>query len=257
MKVEDIVKIVRETDAIFFNEAYRKDVAKKAEWDYVTRADKEISSYLRTRLKEEFPEVDFMSEEEEMSLAEGKDYWILDPIDGTTNFMQQVDLCAVSLALCSGGEIVAGVIYIPYKKEIFWAEKGKGAYLNGERIECSKAASLSESLAIMEFNAYFKNESEVTLQKAARIFSECHDIRVFGSAAADLAYIACGRASAFLGRFLKPWDYAAGVIIVNEAGGKVSELDGKLHITEFNRDIIAANPLVYEDFLDLFRKTEK
>lgn len=251
MDIQKVVKIIQETDRIFFDENLRNDVTVKGASDYVTRADTEISAYLHKRLKEEFPDVGFMSEEEDAEVESGADYWILDPIDGTTNFMHGLSLSAVSLGFCSGGEIVAGVIYIPYTKEIFRAEKGKGAYLNGERIECSKNARLSDCLGLMEFNPYFKNDSASALEHARKIFSACQDIRTFGSAAVELAYIACGRADVFLGRYLKPWDYAAGIAIVGEAGGIVTNSDRKICMTELNQHIVASNSEVYEEFLAL------
>jgi len=255
--MKKIIDIILETDKIFFDDDKRRDVAKKGDADYVTRADKEISSYLHRRLKEEFPDADFMSEEEEIHIDKNRDYFILDPIDGTTNFMHGISLSAVSLGLCRGGEVVAGVIYIPYAKEIFYAEKGKGAYLNGKRIECSKNDELAESLGLLEFNSYFKNDYKEATEHARKIYCKCQDIRVFGCAAADMAYIACGRADVFLGRYLKPWDYAAGLIIVREAGGIVSEIDGEIDITKMNRHIIASNSFVYEKFLSLIKETEK
>ncbi len=251
MDIQKVIEIIQETDRIFFDDKLRSDVTVKGASDYVTRADMEISAYLHKRLKDEFPDVGFMSEEEDAEVESGADYWILDPIDGTTNFMHGLSLSAVSLGFCSEDDIKAGVIYIPYTKEIFWAEKGKGAYLNDKRIECSKNAQLSECLGLMEFNPYFKNDSASAMDHALKIFSSCQDIRTFGSAAVELAYIACGRADVFLGRYLKPWDYAAGIVIVEEAGGVVTNTDGKISMAELNQHIVAANSEVYEEFLAL------
>lgn len=255
MNIEDVIKIVRETDKIFFDNNLRSDVSQKGRFDYVTRADIEISKYLHHRLKEEFPDIGFMSEEEKIT-EKNKDFWILDPIDGTTNFMHQLCLSAVSLGLCLGGEMTAGIIYIPYANELFWAEKGKGAYLNGKRIKCSSNAKLDDCLGALELNAYFKNDCRSALNHSEKIYTCCQDIRTFGSAAVDLAYIACGRVDVFLGRYLKPWDYAAGIVIVNEAGGRISGLDKKININELNQHIVATNSEVYEEFLNLI-KTER
>ncbi len=251
-----VEKIVLETDSIFFDERLRGDVSVKGESDYVTRADIEISEYLHKRLKEEFPEIGFISEEGDTNIDEAKDYWILDPIDGTTNFIHRLSFCGVSLALFSKGEIMSGIIYVPYTKEMFRAEKGKGAYLNGKPIKCSSNATLSECIGILEFNAYFKNDCSAALKHADKIYNSCQDIRTFGSAAVELAYIACGKADVFLGRYLKPWDYAAGVIIVEEAGGRVTDLERELHISRLNTHIIASNAAVYEKFLNLIKSEE-
>lgn len=253
MDFEKVINIIKETDIIFFDNNLRNDYKEKGKADFVTRADIEISNFLHHRLGEEFPDVGFLSEEEEQRNILNNDYWILDPIDGTTNFMNQISLSAISLGYCSGGVITAGVIYIPYANELFYAQMGKGAFLNGKPIKCGAKTVLADCLGLMEFNAYFKNDSESALDHAAKIYLQCQDIRTFGSAAVELAYIACGRADVFLGRYLKPWDYAAGVAIVSEAGGKVGDLEGELHITELNRHIIASNSLVYDDFANLIK----
>ena len=254
MNIDKVIEIVKETDNIFFDEKLRNDVTEKGKSDYVTRADIEISGYLHRRLNEEFPDIGFLSEEEEFKDLKNKDYWILDPIDGTTNFMHQIGLSALSLGLCSDGVIKLGIIYIPYAKELFWAEKGKGAYLNGNPIWCSTNSQLSDCLGIMEYNPYFKDDYKAALNQAAKIYTYCQDLRTLGSSAVELAYVACGRADVFLGRYLKPWDYAAGIVIVQEAGGTVSEPGGGINITKLNRHIIAANSAVYEEFAELINK---
>lgn len=253
MDIQKLIAIVKETDSIFFDESLKKDVTQKGVSDYVTGVDKGISDYLCQRLKEEFPDVGFISEEEEYEFSADKSYWILDPVDGTTNFMHQLKLSAVSLGYYEGGEIKAGVIYNPDSKELFWAEKGKGAYLNGERIYCSTHSKLEDCLGILEFNPYFKEDSKAALEHASKIYSACQDIRTFGSAAVELSYIACGRCDVFLGRYLKPWDFAAGAVIIKEAGGILSDLDGEIHIDKLNQHIVASNSLVYHDFVNLIK----
>lgn len=254
MDMEQLIKIVQETERFFFDDNLRGDVKAKGESDFVTRADIETSEYLQKRLSEEFPHIGFMSEEEEGFVDNGQPYWILDPIDGTTNFMHGIGICALSLGLCEKGEITAGVIWLPYLRELFWAQKGEGAYLNGERIFCSKNDSLSESLTLYEFNPYFKEDAASAMEYAEKLYTECQDMRCFGSAAVELAYVACGRAEAFLGRYLKPWDIAAGVILIREAGGRIGDIEGELRLTEMNRHIIAANSFVYDDFWRLLKE---
>ena len=253
MNIEKLIAIVKETDKIFFDDVLRGDISKKGDSDYVTRADIETSKYMEKRLKEEFPEVGFISEEEDMKVEEGKDYWILDPIDGTTNFMHTLSICGLSLALYSKGEIVAGVIYAPYTRELFWAEKNKGAYLNGKRIYCSDYKKMSDCVGMLEYNAYYKTDYKQAMEHAYKIYSAFQDIRTFGSSAVELAYIACGRADAFLGRYLKPWDYAAGLLIIEESGGTVSDLQGDIKLFELNRHIVATNGFIHEDFISLLK----
>ncbi len=253
--LERIIEIVKEADAIFFNESYRLDVRKKGDSDFVTRADLEVSALIKSRLKEEYPSVGFISEEDYESLEfEGdKEYWILDPIDGTTNFMHQMPFCCLSLALWSKGESVLGVIYSPYTGELFSAEKGKGAYLNGERIRVSDHEKLSDCVGLLEFNAYYKNEVEQALDHARSIYLACQDIRTFGSAALEFAYVACGRADVYLGRYLKPWDFAAGMCIVSEAGGIVSGIDKEIDVTKLKQHIVCTNSAAQEAFLELLK----
>lgn len=257
MDIQKLIGIVKETDSLFFDEKLKNDVTQKGISDYVTGVDKGISDYLCQRLKEEFPDVYFISEEEDYDFEEAKRYWILDPVDGTTNFMHKLKLSAVSLGYYEDGEIRAGVIYNPDSGELFWAEKGKGTYLNGERIYCSTHSKLEDCLGLMEFNPYFKEDREAALEHASKIYSACQDIRTIGSAAVELAYIACGRCDVFLGRYLKPWDFAAGAIIVAEAGGKLSDLNGEIHIDRLNQHIVAANAMVYDEFVGLINNKRR
>lgn len=251
--MEHLLRIVKETDAIFFDDRLRADVKKKGDADFVTRADCEISAYLHRRLGEEFPGVGFLSEEGDTAMEEGKDYWILDPIDGTTNFMHGLGICSISLALCSGGDVTAGVIYLPYEERFFWAQKGMGAYLNGTPISCSQQTKLSDCLALFEWNAYRKEEVAEATEHARRIYLRCQDVRTLGSAAAELAYIASGQADVFFGRYLKPWDYAAGLCIIREAGGVVGGIDGALDLSKWDEHVLASGAFVFEDFRELLR----
>lgn len=251
MNIESIISIIKETDAIFFDDALRLDVRQKGDSDFVTRADIEVSEYLRKRLREAFPEVGFISEEDEWQGRRSGDFWILDPIDGTTNFMHALPFCCISLALLDGGEITKGVIYSPYTDELFSAEKGKGAYLNGKRIAVSESSTLRDSVGLFEFNAYYKNETDQALDHARRIYTACQDIRTLGSAALEFAYIACGRADVYLGRYLKPWDFAAGMLLVTEAGGRVGGLCKEIDLFEHHQHVVSANFRVFDEFKSL------
>ena len=248
MNIESIISIIKETDVIFFNDALRLDVRQKGDSDFVTRADLEVSEYLRKRLREVFRNVGFISEEDEWQGRQSGDFWILDPIDGTTNFMHALPFCCISLALLEGGEITKGVIYSPYTDELFSAEKGKGAYLNGKRIAVSENATLKDSVGLFEFNAYYKTETDQALDHARKIYTACQDIRTLGSAALEFAYIACGRADVYLGRYLKPWDFAAGMLLVTEAGGRVGGLDKEIDLFAHHQHVISANSIVFDEF---------
>ena len=253
MDINKVIGIVKETDKIFFDENLRNDTIKKGDFDFVTKADLTISNYLKTRLKEEFSNIGFMSEEEESEILE-ESYWILDPIDGTTNFMYDLGFSAVSLGLCEKGEMTLGVIYIPYKNEMYYAKKNEGAFLNGVKIECTKRENLADCLCGLEFNPYYKNDSKNALDHAKKIFTECMDIRTIGSSAIGCAYAASGKLDIFMGRFLKPWDYAAGMVIIKEAGGNLTDLNGTMDITNKCQHIVASNGKVHNKFLNLINK---
>lgn len=252
--LQKVIDIVKQTDSMFFNENLRGDVTVKGDCDFVTKADLDISDFLKNKLKEQYPEIGFISEEEKMAVEEGKSYWILDPIDGTTNFMHAMTICGVSLALYQEGEIKLGVIYAPYTNELFWAQKGGGAYLNGNKIACSQNKTIGQSLAALEYNAYYKEEYKSAFLQAYRIYNNFQDIRTLGSATMELAYVACGRLDAFLGRFLKPWDYAAAWLLIVEAGGKLGDLSGEISLFKLNRCIVATNAYIYEDFVRLLNE---
>lgn len=255
MNIDGIIDMIRETDGIFFDEKLRADVRVKGDSDFVTRADIEVSDHVRHRLTEMYPDIGFISEEdyESLDFDENRSYWILDPIDGTTNFMHGMPFCCLSLALWERGESVLGVIYSPYTGELFTAEKGRGAFLNGEPIHVSEHQSLSDCVGLLEFNAYYKNEVEFALDHARRIYLACQDIRTFGSAALEFAYVACGRADVYLGRYLKPWDFAAGMCIVKEAGGIVSGLDREIDVSILKQHVVCTNGAAHEAFLELLR----
>lgn len=251
--LKEILQIVKQTDEIFFNENLRSNVMVKGDCDFVTKADLDISEFLKNKLKDLYPEIGFISEEEKMTVQLNNSYWILDPIDGTTNFMHRMSICGVSLALYQNGEVVMGVVYAPYLNELFWAQKGSGAYLNGEKIYCSKNKTLGQSLCAFEYNAYYKNEYNSAFTQAYKIYNSFQDIRTLGSATMQLVYVACGRLDAFLGRFLKPWDYAASWVIITEAGGKLGDLSGDICLFELNRTIIATNEYIFNDFVTLLK----
>ncbi len=251
--LDTIIQMIKETDRIFFDDALRGDVSQKGASDYVTRADLSISDYLHKQLTEAFPHIGFLSEEETERAEKQASFWILDPIDGTTNFMHGFHGSCVSLGLCEKGEITLGVIYNPDTKELFHATKGGGSYLNGVPIRCSSYGKLSDSLGLLEYNAYFKEDKAAALSHAERIYTACQDIRTMGSAALSLVYVACGRADVFLGRYLKPWDYAAANILIKEAGGRMTDMEGNVPVLDMNCHIVATNGVLHDAFLELIK----
>jgi myo-inositol-1(or 4)-monophosphatase len=240
---------------------YAKGVATeyKGDVDLVTEADRASEKLIVEKLTAAFPEHGVYGEEGTRSAMESEYRWYVDPLDGTTNFAHGfpafcvilgLERRAAGLAADSDGEIVAGVIYDPLRDEMFSAERGKGAWLNGKRISVSKTKSLQESLTGTGFPSKKRHDSpnihfyqEVTLRS--------HGVRRAGSAGLDLAYVACGRLDGFWEFNLNPWDTSAGVLLVEEAGGAVTHFDGG-RFTLDSREVLATNGLIQGEMVHLF-----
>jgi myo-inositol-1(or 4)-monophosphatase len=229
----------------------------KGEADLVTAADRASEALIRERIRSIFPGHDVLGEEQGLS-DQGSDYrWYVDPLDGTTNFAHGFPVFCVSLALehrSSGGEArrIAGVVYDPTRDELFSAEQGKGARLNGQPIHVSTISKLSESLVATGFPSH-KRHKNPNIYFYHQITLRTHGVRRAGSAALDLCAVACGRFEGFWEFNLNPWDTAAGVFIVEEAGGTASRFDGSAF--ELNsRETMASNGLVHEALIAEFQK---
>ncbi len=238
----ELISIVKEAGALFANREEASRITVKGVSDYVTQVDFHVQEFIQNRLTERWPGVQFMGEEKDNSAIdfEGQ-VWILDPVDGTTNLIHGFRHSAVSLALCEKGVITCGVIYDPYAQEVFSARRGEGAFLNKEPIHVSGASSMGESLISIGTAPYEHEYADYNFDLFKRIFLDCQDIRRIGSAAIDLAYVACGRTDAFFESNLKPWDYAAGVVILEEAGGRVTDFEGKAPVFWKNCSIVGSN----------------
>ena len=248
-------EIAREAGALlmeFFHQHVK--VEYKGEADLVTVADRKSEALIRERIKARWPSHDILGEEGGLQDS-GSDYrWYLDPLDGTTNFAHGFPVFCVSMGLEHKGQRVAGVIYDPTRNELFAAARGTGAFLNGERIEVSTTAKLSESLVATGFPSH-KRHQNPNIFFYHQITLRTHGVRRAGSAALDLCCVACGRFEAFWEFKLNPWDTAAGVLIVEEAGGKVTTFDGSPFQLD-SRETVASNGLVHqallEEFADIF-----
>ncbi len=203
-----------------FTEVEQLQVSAKGPGDFVSRADRRAEETIRAELMEARPSYGFLGEEG--GGQDGKDptrRWIVDPLDGTTNFLHGLPHWAVSIALEYKGTIIAGVIHDPVKDELFHAEKGEGAWLNGSRIRVSSRRRMIES--VFATGVPFANQESLpdTLRDLANLMPECAGMRRFGAAALDMAYVAAGRFEGYWEREIKAWDVAAGLVIVSEAGG--------------------------------------
>ncbi|MFZ4724440.1 MAG: inositol monophosphatase family protein, partial [Paludibacter sp.] len=189
------------------------------------------------------PESGFIAEEGTNDIQGERYNWVIDPLDGTTNYIQGVPIYSVSIGLLDGDELVLGVVYEVGRDECFYAWKGGGAYLNGKAIRVSDRNNIHDALLATGFP--YSDYSQMTEYMAflEKMMKEARGVRRLGSAAADLAYVACGRFDAFWEYDLKPWDVAAGAVIVKEAGGKVTDYKGGNNYL-FGREIIASNGLI-------------
>jgi len=188
--------------------------------DRVTDADIDAEKKIVSLIKKKYPDHNFLCEEDSYEKTTSPYTWIIDPLDGTNNFSHYLPIFCVSIALAYKGEIILGVIYDVTRDELFYAEKGKGAFLNGKKISVTKEQGLLGSLLVTGFYYDRSKRILVTLQNIERFFKQnILGIRRLGSAALDLCYVACGRMDGFWEFYLNPWDFAAGSLIVEEAGG--------------------------------------
>jgi myo-inositol-1(or 4)-monophosphatase len=244
-------EIAREAGALLMGHFHRHvKVEYKGDVDLVTVADRESEALILKRIRARWPEHDVVGEEGSR-VQSGSDYrWYVDPLDGTTNFAHGFPVFCVSLALEYKGKRVAGVIYDPTRDEMFAAEQGSGAYLNGERIHVSEISALAESLVATGFPSH-KRHQNPNIFFYHQITLRTHGVRRAGSAALDLCCVACGRFDAFWEFNLNPWDTAAGVLMVEEAGGRVSDFaDGPFRID--GHETLASNGRVHGALLAEF-----
>jgi len=217
--------------------------------DFVSYVDKKAEEMLVERLGSILPEAGFITEEGTSSKKGERYCWVIDPLDGTTNFLHGLRPFAISVALMDGDEIVTGVVHEAGGNETFTSWKGGGTWLNNKPVHVSDAASLSDSLIATGFPYYDFDRLDNFLQSLAHFCKTTHGIRRLGSAAIDLAYVACGRFEAFYEYGLHRWDIAAGILLVREAGGIVSDFSGNENNISGD-EIVAANNLVFPEFLE-------
>lgn len=248
------IEIVKSAYPIIMNETDTDSVTVKGDSDFVTQVDLKVQQHIKSELSDSFPQMQFMGEEGNRTEIDfSKPVWILDPIDGTTNLIHRYCMSAVSLALVENGKSVLGIVYNPFHNELFYAVKGGGAFLNGKPIHVSKTEKMRDALISIGTMPYDKSDSKEAFELYRRLFLSCVDLRRCGSAALDLCYIACGRTDAYFEPDLKPWDYAAGCIIAEEAGGVVTDYTQKAVSFEKNSSILAANKSIYPQIAEFFK----
>jgi len=229
----------------------RSQVKMKGASDWVTAIDFASEKKILTIIRKAFPDHAILAEESG-ALGKAETEWVIDPLDGTVNFMHQFPMFCVSIAMRHQGVLQVGVVYDPMRDELFTAQRGKGAFLDGRRIRISKHSVLRESILATGFPFRAKRVVDVYMASFKKLFMKTGSIRRAGSAALDLAYTACGRVDGFWEMYLKPWDMAAGALLIQEAGGTVTDFFGKEDYLE-SGNITAGNPKLHAKLVKLLK----
>lgn len=240
-------------------EIIRRGYGKKIAIEYkgglnnlVTEVDRATEEFIINSIRGKFKDHSILSEESG-SLPSNPEYlWVIDPLDGTTNFAHGLPVFSVSIGLIKNNEIILGVIYDVMRDQLFWAEKGKGAFLNGHRIEVRKNSDIRMSLLVTGFPYQFGEAAEKIIGLFSSFLLKARAVRRLGSSAIDLCYLACGIFDGFWEYDLKPWDLCAGILIVEEAGGMVSDFSGgKADI--YGHEILASNGFIHPEMIKIIK----
>ncbi|TWG60538.1 inositol monophosphatase family protein [Aminobacter sp. J44] len=237
-----------------FGEVQNLQVSLKGPGDYVSQADRRAEEIIYSELSRARPGYSFLMEERGTVAGDDDQHrWIVDPLDGTTNFLHGIPIFAISIALERQGQIVAGVIYNPAMDELYTAERGGGAFMNDRRLRVAARAKLSDAVITTGIPHLGRGHHGVALIELKNIMDEAAGIRRFGAASLDLAYVAAGRVDGYWERWLSPWDIAAGILMVREAGGFSSDISGGQNMLE-DGTIVAANEPIHRQLLQQLAK---
>ena len=236
-----------------FGEIEKLQVSIKGPGDFVTASDKKVEKILIDELQKARPNYSILSEEIGLIKKDEEFKWIIDPIDGTSNFLHGIPHFAISIGLEQKKEIICGIIFDPIKDEIFSAEKGNGAYLNMQRMRVSARSKLKECMIVTGGPKNQAEDKELSLIEYKKFSSKVHTpIRKLGSASLDMAYVAAGRCDGFWQRNLNYWDIAAGIILIKEAGGFVTDFEGNNNYVE-NKTILATNSKINGEMIEVLK----
>ncbi len=248
---QEVCTLAKETGVFIRSERIKfssEKIEVKGKNDFVSYVDKTSEKLLVEKLSKLLPEAGFIAEEGTSSKKGDTYNWVIDPLDGTTNFIHGIPCFAISIALMRKEELVMGIIYEVNFDECFYAWEGSQAFLNGKEISVSPTTKLADSLLATGFPYYDYARMEEYMKLFGHFMKHTHGLRRLGSAATDLAYVACGRFEGFYEYSLQPWDVAAGAFIVQQAGGKVTDFKGGNNYV-FGKEIVAGNSLVFDEFL--------
>jgi len=239
-----------------FGEIENLQVSVKGPADFVSTADLQAERTLKSELARARPDYGFLMEEGGATAGDGRHRWIVDPLDGTTNFLHGIPHFAISVALEREGEIIVGLIYDPMRDEMFYAEKGMGAFVNDRRLRVSARANLADAVIATGIPFRERGDHPHYLKLLGAVMGQTAGVRRMGAASLDLAYVAAGRYDGFFEIGLSPWDIAAGMILVREAGGYLSEIDGGRDVLK-SGNILAANDRMMDPLGKLLRAAGK
>jgi len=252
----ETIRVTKKTGAFLREKLHNRTSLKietKGVADFVTEIDKESERQLTQALQLLLPESGFIAEEGTFSHRGEQFNWIIDPLDGTTNFIHGVVPFSISIALMEYDELVMGVIYDPIQDECFYAWKNGSAWLNQQQIKVSSCTLIRDALIATGFPYTDFSLIDPYMNSLRDFMAHTHGVRRLGSAAIDLAYVACGRYDAFYEYHLKPWDVAAGTVIIREAGGEVCDFNGGQDFL-FGENYVATNGIIHQEFMDVIRK---
>lgn len=257
--VKDVISVSEEVAEFIGKEGADFDLSrieqKSSFNNLVSYVDKEAERRLVDALHKSFPQAGFITEEGTVEQSQQHEYnWIVDPLDGTTNFLHGLPIYSISIGLMHRSETILGVVYHVVRKECFHAVIDDNAYCNNKMIRVSAVPALGESLLATGFPYYNSEKKDAYLDIIRTFLEKTHGIRRLGSAAIDLAYVACGRLEGFFEYNLNPWDVAAGTLIVQQAGGRVTDFSGGSDFI-FGRELCAANGLMHDEMLAVIQKT--
>lgn len=237
--LNEISRIVKEASSLMLSDTFQIS-QKEGYSNIVTSSDIAVQEYLKTQLSALLPGSGFLCEEEDAHDLAHEYTWIIDPIDGTANYARGIRECAICVGLKHNADMEQAVVYLPRTDELFTAQRGKGAYLNGKQISVSNRP-FADAVLCTALSVYHKEYTQICSDIITKAFLKCNDIRRFGAAAPELCYVAMGRCEMYFEYILSPWDYAAASLILTEAGGVISRLDGTpLDVTR-PAGVLAAN----------------
>ncbi|MEQ9438316.1 MAG: inositol monophosphatase family protein [Cyclobacteriaceae bacterium] len=250
------LEIVKDTGHFILEENQKfslSNIEYKGKNDLVSYVDKEAEKQLVARLSELLPEAGFITEEGTAEVGKAEQYnWVIDPVDGTTNYVHGLPFYAISVGLMEENEVILGVIYEPNRDEFFYTSKGEKAYRNAKEMHVSPVTTLEESLLATGFPYSKFREMPAYIDVVQELMQKTHGLRRMGSAALDLAYVACGRFEGFFEYNLKPWDVAAGVLLVQQAGGTVTTFTGTDNYI-FGGELVAGGA-IQPEFMNVVKK---